>query len=346
MEPAQEDRTILRLTLGLGGFIVILAGMHYMRDLVNQVLLAVFLTLLLAPLSASLVKRGLKPNWANLLVILLVLVVAAALGLFLVYSMAGLVTDIPVYEDSLDQTGAQWQSQLAAWGFKGDVATNAVTGVSKQVLSIVASIGVGVAGIAIDAVFVLLMFAFMLFDVGGARKRLRLAFSADHPTLSRISNATTSVVTYLRLLTYINLVIGVLNTIFLWIIGVPNPGLWGFLAFVTGYIPFIGYWIAMIPVLIIGYLQGGWTLFLIIFIGYWLINGTLSNVVAPKVYGEGLNLSPVITLIAVLFWGALLGPIGGMLAVPLTSILNSVLLISYPETRWLAILIREGDGTE
>jgi AI-2 transport protein TqsA len=138
----------------------------------------------------------------------------------------------------------------------------------------------------------------------------------------------------------------VADSILLWILGVPNPVLWGLLAFVTGYIPFIGYWIAMIPVLIVAYLSGGFVTATIVFIGYWLINGTLSNVVAPRVYGKGLNLSPVVTLVAVLFWGAILGPVGAMLAVPLTAIINSVLLSSYPETEWLSILMREGDGSE
>jgi AI-2 transport protein TqsA len=190
------------------------------------------------------------------------------------------------------------------------------------------------------------MFAFMLFDAGGFRSRMQRAFSSDHPLLSRIHNSTSSVATYLRLLTYINVVIGVSDTLLLWFLGIPNPALWGFLAFITGYIPFIGYWIAMIPVLILAYLTGGITLALIVFVGYWLINGTLSNIVAPRVYGKGLNLSPVITLIAVLFWSVILGPLGGLLAVPLTAILSSVVLVSYPETEWLAILMREGDGSE
>ena len=102
----------------------------------------------------------------------------------------------------------------------------------------------------------------------------------------------------------------------------------------------------MIPVLILGYLKGGLTLALIILIGYWLINGTLSNIVAPRVYGKGLNLSPVVTLVAVLFWGAILGSVGAMIAVPLTAVISSVFLASYPETEWLAIIMREGDGSE
>lgn len=342
----QDRRSVLRLTLGLGGAVLVLAGMMYMSTLVNQVLLAAFLTLLLVPVSQRLQKRGMSGKWANLLIVLMVLVIVLILAVLVVYSLAGLVRDLPVYERGLDDTKAQIQAQLESTGMDGESVASALTSVSKQVLGIGASIAVNLAGYAVNGFFVILIFAFMLFDAAGVRTRLQRAFSSDHPTLSRIHNSTTSVATYLRLLTYINLVIGVGDTILLWALGIPNPVLWGMLAFVSGYIPYIGFWIAMIPVLILAFLQGGIWLALAVFLGYWLINGTLSNIVAPRMYGKGLNLSPVVTLVTVLFWGVILGPVGAMIAVPFTAVLNSVLLSSYPETKWLAILMREGDGDE
>ncbi|MFN2199830.1 MAG: AI-2E family transporter [Caldilineaceae bacterium] len=346
MIPDQDSRTILRLALGLGGFVLILAGMFYFSSLVNEVLLAAFLTLLLVPLSSWLQRHGLSRTWANVLVLLLVVFAVAVLILFLVFSLTGLVSELPNYESGLDDTESQIQSSLASLGLNGDSVASAVASASKTILGIGASIAAGMVGYIVDGVFTILIFAFMLFDAAGFRTRMQRAFSMDHSTLERIYSSTASVAIYLRLLTYINLAIGVADSIFLWFLGIPNPVLWGVLAFVTGYIPFIGYWIAMIPVMIVAYLHGGLVPTIIVFIGYWLINGTLSNVVAPRVYGKGLNLSPVITLVAVLFWGAILGPVGAMLAVPLTAIGNSVLLSSYPETRWLSILMREGDGTD
>ena len=79
-------------------------------------------------------------------------------------------------------------------------------------------------------------------------------------------------------------------------------------------------------------------------LGYWLINGVISQGVAPRFYGKGLNLSPTVTLIAVLFWGWLLGPIGAIVGVPLTAVLRGMVLENYPETRWLAVAISAGDG--
>jgi AI-2 transport protein TqsA len=342
----QNTRSVLRLTLGLGGFVVILAGLAYLSGLVNQVLLAAFLTLLLVPVADSLQKRGMKRQWANLLIVLAVLAAVVLLGTLVILSLANLVKELPVYGNGLEETNTQLQNQLESMGIDGESVANTLTDVGRQVLAIGASILANLVGYAVDVVFILLMFAFMLFDAVGVRARISRAFSSDRPLLVRIQNSTSSVATYLRLLTVINFAIGVGDTILLWALGIPNPVLWGLLAFLTGYIPYIGFWIAMIPVLVLAFLQGGALLALIVVVGYWLINGTLSNIVAPRIYGKGLNLSPVVTFVTVLFWGAILGPVGAMIAVPLTAILNSVLLVSFPETKWLAILMRQGNGEE
>ncbi len=342
---ASTDRSILRIAIGLGGFVIIMAGMHIMSGLVNQVVLALFLTLIMAPLSRRLQKH-MGANWANVLVIVLVVIIAIALLLFVVVSLGSLLKHVPSYQDGISQTGAQVSQTLASYGIQSDQVIAAVESFGKRVLQLGVVLSASMVSIGTSAVFVLLMFAFMIGDVAGMRTRFGKAFSDDNPTMKRMSHSTSAVSTYLLLLTIINLVIGVSNAIFLYIIGIPNPIFWGFVSFITGYIPFIGFWLAMIPVLIIGLVQDGWMMALIILLGYWFINGILSNVVGPKIYGRGLNLAPVVTLIAVLFWSFILGPVGGMLAVPLTAILSSVILVSYPETEWLAILMREGDGSE
>ena len=64
-----------------------------------------------------------------------------------------------------------------------------------------------------------------------------------------------------------------------------------------------GFWIAMIPPMVLGFGLYGIVGAVAVIIGYWFINGTLSNVVAPHFYGTGLNLAPVMALVAVMFWG-------------------------------------------
>ena len=93
-------------------------------------------------------------------------------------------------------------------------------------------------------------------------------------------------------------------------------------------------------------MQGGILLALVVILGYSIINALFSNIVAPRLYGKGLNLSPVVTLVSILFWGWLLGPIGAMLSIPLTVLIKGLVLENYAETRWLALATSSGQGED
>ena len=181
----QDQRSLLRIALGLSGVVVVLVGMYFMSTLVNEVLLAVILTLLVVPLSTWLQKRGLSSKWANLLIVLAVLVIVVLLIVVIAFSLAGLVRDLPVYERGLDDTNTQLQNQLESYGMDGDSVSAALTSVSKKVLGIGASIAGNLIGYVVNVVFVILIFAFMLFDAAGLRTRMQLAFTGDNPTLKR-----------------------------------------------------------------------------------------------------------------------------------------------------------------
>jgi AI-2 transport protein TqsA len=141
-----------------------------------------------------------------------------------------------------------------------------------------------------------------------------------------------------------NQIIATVVVVLLWFLGIPNPILWGIVAFVCGFIPYIGYWISVLPPMVLGFAQSGIPGALAVLLGYWLINGVLSSVVAPRYFGKGLNVSPVLALLAVLFWGWLLGPVGAVVGVPMTVLLKMIVLVNYPETRWLAQVLSQDDG--
>ncbi len=154
-----------------------------------------------------------------------------------------------------------------------------------------AGVAANLTSLIVSGAFTIFIFAFMLADSGNMGKRIRKLVPADSPFLISASAATSSVGTYMLILTVVNLIIAVLDMIFLWILGIPHVLLWGVLAFIFGYVPYIGYWVSIIPPLIIGFVQGGVTMVIIIIVGYWFINGMISTVIAPRFYGKGLNLS-------------------------------------------------------
>jgi predicted PurR-regulated permease PerM len=111
------------------------------------------------------------------------------------------------------------------------------------------------------------------------------------------------------------------------------------LAWFMGYIPNVGFMIALIPPVLLAYAQYGLQKALVVLIGYILINGGVQNFYQPKVMGDRLKISPVVVFVSLFIWGYLLGGIGAILAVPLTLLL--LITMEYFEgTRPLAILMR------
>ncbi len=83
----------------------------------------------------------------------------------------------------------------------------------------------------------------------------------------------------------------------------------------------------------------------IVFVSYVVINGSVENLIKPRIMGQGLNVTPLIIFISLFFWGWVLGGAGAILAVPLTLMVISV-LDSFEATRWIVVLIRPAASTE
>jgi predicted PurR-regulated permease PerM len=114
--------------------------------------------------------------------------------------------------------------------------------------------------------------------------------------------------------------------------------LWGFLAFILGFIPNVGLIMACIPAIIIGFiLHGIGTAVVILVIGI-ILNATMDNAVTPRIYGKGLNLPVLLVFTSFLFWSWVFGFVGALLAIPATLFVKA-LLQGRQETRFLVVLL-------
>jgi predicted PurR-regulated permease PerM len=154
-----------------------------------------------------------------------------------------------------------------------------------------------------------------------------------------VANLTEDVRKYMTILTGVNLLVGLGNTILLLILGVDFAVLWGLLAWFMGYIPSIGFIIALIPPVLMAYAQYGLQTALIVLIGYVVINGGVQNFIQPRIMGQGLRISPVVVFVALFIWGYLLGGIGAILAVPLT-LLVLIIMENFEGSSTVAVLLR------
>ena len=138
--------------------------------------------------------------------------------------------------------------------------------------------------------------------------------------------------------TVVSLATAVVVAVWLLILGVNYPLLWGLLAFLLNYVPNIGSIIAAIPAVLLAFVQLGSLSALATGGGYLAVNMIMGNFVEPRFMGKGLGLSTLVVFLSLLFWGWVLGPVGMLLSVPLTIVVK-IVLDGNDETRWLAILL-------
>jgi AI-2 transport protein TqsA len=313
---------------------LILFGIRASASIINPILLAAVITITALPVPGILSRRGL-PGWLSL--VLTILMVVLVLGLIIVtvfFSATKLATELPVY---LAEGSAQASEDMTA---------TSGSELSIQIESVTTSLGPVITGLltaVIDLVvqfgLALIIFFFMISAALSLPTPARLGLEPDIPVIGKISALTGDVRKYMTVLTGVNFLVGLGDTVFLWIIGVDYALLWGLLAWFMGYIPSIGFMIALIPPVLMAYAQFGLKTALIVLVGYILINGGVENFYKPKVMGSNLRISPVIVFIGLFIWGYLLGGIGAILAVPMT-MLVLIIMENFEDTRPVAILMR------
>lgn len=324
--------------VALASLVVVLFGIRASASIINPILLAAVITITVLPIPGRLAKRGL-PGWLSM--VLSIGMVVLALGVVIVtvfFSITKLATEIPQYVDNAAQESAEDVETVTGTESSSDTAAAAELG--EIALSLVAR----VLDLLSQMVLALVIFFFMLSAAVTLPGPTRLGLDPHSPTIARVTHYTEDIRKYISVLTLVNLLVGLVDTAFLLFLGVDFALLWGLLAWLMGYIPSIGFLIALIPPVLIAYAQYGLPTALVVLVGYVLINGTVENFVKPRRMGNSLNISPLVVFVGLFIWGYLLGGIGAILAVPLT-MLVVLLMENFPGTRTMAVLMRyTGEG--
>ncbi len=119
----------------------------------------------------------------------------------------------------------------------------------------------------------------------------------------------------------------------------PLPLLWGVLALITNYIPNIGFVLGLIPPALLGLLEGGPKTMLLVIIAYLAINVVVQSFIQPKFLGDAVGLSTTATFLSLIVWAWVLGPLGALLAIPLSLLVRALLIDSDPKSKWTAALL-------
>jgi AI-2 transport protein TqsA len=211
----------------------------------------------------------------------------------------------------------------------------------RQVMGLATGLLSQLLGAASTLVLLLSALVFMSIESSGFARRMALV-GEERPhlpvALTLFSQGTRS---YLLVSTVFGAIVAVGDTIALALLGVPAAALWGLLAFITNYVPNIGFVLGLVPPAILALLDGGWTEFWVVVAVYALLNFVVQTLIQPRFVGDSVGLSMTVTFVALLFWGWVLGALGALLAIPLTLLLKALLVDVDPRGHWLDALLRE-----
>ena len=232
-------------------------------------------------------------------------------------------------------------AQLAAWGVGPEQLQQAAGSLNLGKLAgVLGGLLSSVAGLASNFVFLLSLLLFLSIDAGGVGDRLA-SIAVDRPKITEaLGHFAWGTRQYLLVTTIFGLIVAVLDSAALSIMGVPLAVTWGLLAFITNYIPNVGFIIGVVPPALLALLTGGPQLMLIVIVVYCALNFVVQSIIQPRFIGDAVGLSITVTFVALVFWAWLLGPLGAILAIPLTLLAKAVLVDVDPRARWADALLR------
>ena len=342
-----------RMVLVLGAVVLVVAGLREAQNFFLPVLLAFFVATVSYPITSGLTRRRV-PRWFAVLVTVLVdfafIAGVVVLGYVLLQDLqtkwntkyAG-----QLYQQVRDGSEAL-AVKLETMGVE-DAKEKIQTSVENNLANLqqirfekIWDLGTGVLGQVVGffgAAFIfVILTVFMLTEAQAFGRRLQAISEAHGPDFVRMLDATRDIQRYLAIKTLASLVTGFLAGLLCWGAGLDFFILWGILAFALNFIPVIGSVVAGVPPVILALLASGFPSALLVAGGYLLINNLIGNFLEPIFVGRRLGISILVVVISVLFWGWVWGPLGMLLAVPLTMILKVVLMGSR-DFRWIGVAI-------
>lgn len=325
---------------GAAAAVVVAAGLHAAAWLVAPVFLALVIVIMIHPLRGRLAGLGL-PGWAATAVLVaLVLGVTAVLAWLGVVAVAQLATVLPEYADEIDALVVAGTGALREWGVGSEQLRAVAASLSfAKVAGLVGGFVLGIAAVLADLALVLSLLLFLCIESSSAGARLALIARGRRATGDALRGFTGSTRRFLAVTTVIGLATGLVDAVVLALLGIPAAILWGLLVFVTNYIPYLGFWIAVGPPAVLALLVGGWPLFAVVLAVFLVVNFVLTSLVQPYFVGDVVGVSVTVTVVALVLWGWLLGPVGAVLAVPLTLLAKAVLVDGDPRALWAEALL-------
>ncbi|MBL7635563.1 AI-2E family transporter [Atlantibacter hermannii] len=320
MTTPPTEKVGLHMLQKLAALVIILAGIHAAADILVPMLLALFFAIVLNPLVTWFLRRGFNRTMAITIVVVVMLIGLTLLFGVLAASLNEFVALLPKYNKELTRKLLNLQEFFPFLNLHISPERMLKRMDSEKMVTFATALMTQLSGAMASIVLLVMTVVFMLFEVRHVPYKLRFALSNPQIHIAGLHRALKGVSHYLALKTLISLWTGVIIWLGLELMGIQFALMWGVLGFLLNYIPNIGSVISAIPPMIQALLFNGFYEFMLVGALFLVVHMVLGNMVEPRMMGHRLGMSTLVVFLSLLFWGWLLGPVGMLLSVPLTSV--------------------------
>ena len=335
-----------RLLITAAAIGITLLFMRFAAGVLVPILLALVITMAVSPLLTLMVRHRVPPILAWLITVIVTTAVVVFVFVLGGVGVARLIGELSQYTEALrarldDAVKALKDAGINVSGItegKGLFTPQHIIQIGINLLQTARSV---IGGVALT----LLIVIFMLAEATTLQLKFSMTPPNVSPTLQRLELFTRDMRSFVQAATILGLINGTAAAIFLWLLGIDFPLMWGVFAFLMTFIPTLGFFIAVFPPAFLALLSNGWREALLVLIGYLVIWIVTASMRSGRFVGGRLNLSPLTILLSIILWGWVLGLMGGLLAVPMTLLVRRLFVEAYDESRWITDLLgRPGRG--
>ncbi|MCW2787640.1 MAG: family transporter [Marmoricola sp.] len=330
----------LSVLVGLAALTIALAGVRGVSGIIGPAFLALVLIITVYPLRVWLVAHKVPGALASLMLLLAVYLVLVLVTLSLVISLGRLAVIVPHYNGQING----YVNDVADWLARQGVGRDQVHAITKSfdvgsLVKVATSVLRNILGVLSDLFFIFTLLLFLAFDAAPTMHLIGGLKDRKPDLVDALANFARGTRSYIAVSAGFGLVVAVIDAGALLAMGVPGAFVWGVLAFVTNFIPNVGFVIGVVPPALIALLDGGPGLMIAVVVVYAVINFVIQSVIQPRIVGDAVGLSATLTFLSLVFWAWAIGPLGALLAVPLSLLLKSLLVEADPDARWVLPLI-------
>ena len=330
----------LIILLGMAAALIVALGMREFSNILGPVFLALVLSIAVHPVR-RLAARYHLPAWLGM-ILSLVAVYLIVFGLFAILVVAGIQ-----FASLLQSYGPQFQaflqdasqalqsvgvSEEKLQEFVNDLSPSRLVGVASSLLG-------GLAGVLSDIFFLIVLLFFTVVDAGDFASKLKRVPVHGQRLAEVFDRFAVGSRQYLAVATVFGLIVAFCDLIALWILDIRYAWLWALLAFITNYIPNIGFIIGLVPPTIIALLDKDVATAIIVVAVYCVINFVIQTIIQPRVVGVTVGLSATLSFLSLIVWATILGASGAFLAIPLSLLVKALLVDVDPEQTWVIPLL-------